>query len=321
MKARQVAFVLAALLATAGLPAGCSAANSSSPSWLAGVKTQDLTSRERQDLERYLNDFPSPCMQVKEPVASCLQQNTACKACVPAAAFVASALRSGRSPEQIASAYRVRFDPAVVHTIDLGDAPSKGPANAPITIVEFADFQCPTCSLAVGVMDRLVEGYAPNVRVVFKNYPLPFHKQADLAARASVAAGKQNKFWEMHHLMFQNHSALQPEDLDRYAKTLGLDLERFHQDLASPEVKQSVERDHAQGDALKLKGTPSVYINGREFDFELFDFGGEDILTWIELDIEMATGRKPTRPVFAPAPASSGHSAPPPEEEPPEGLR
>ena len=306
--------VLMLALATAMVTAvvSCSGPNQAAAgSWLAGVRTDDLTSTERADLDRYLHSFPSPCASVSASVAQCLQDKLACKACEPAAAFVAAAIRSGRSGAQVEAAYMARFDPSLVKTIDISGAPTMGPPNAPVTIVEFADFQCPTCALSVEILDRVVKSYAPNVRLVFKHFPLQYHQQADLAARAAVAAMRQNKFWEMHHVLFRNRTALQPEEIDRYAAGLGLDMARFKADLASPEVRKIVDRDREQGDELRLRGTPSVFINGREFSFDLFDFGGDDLLNWIELEIELATGQKVARPAAAaaPAPAAPAGSA------------
>jgi len=295
--------LIAVALAAAAFASSCSASTQTAPApAFAGVRVDDLTSAERADLDRYLHVFPSPCKDITVPLGECIDRNLACKACRPAAEFVADAIRSGRSRDQIKAAYLARFDPGLVRSIDTTGAPFVGPANAPVTIVEFADFQCPSCALSVDILDRLVSGYTPHVRLCFKHYPLQYHTQADYASRAAVAAMRQNKFWELHHLMFRNRTALQPEDIDRYAASLNLDMARFKTDVLSPEVKQYVDRDRSQGDELHLRGTPSVFINGREFSFELFDFGGDDLLDWIELEIELATGRKPPRP---PAPSNS----------------
>lgn len=297
MKLLSCKMMLVSVLVAGAVSASCGGATQAAgTSWLAGVRTDDLTSTERNELDRHLHALPSPCASVDAPVAQCLQSKLPCNACQPAAEFVANAIRSGRSADQVQAAYLARFDPALVRRIDIAGAPTMGPANAPVTIVEFADFQCPSCAMSVEILDRIVKDYAPNVRLVFKHYPLQYHTAADYAARASVAAMRQNKFWEMHHALFRNRTALQPEEIDRYAQELGLDLARFRQDIASPAVKQYVDRDRAQGDELKLHGTPSVFINGREFSFELFDFGGDDLLDWIELDIQLATGHTVARP-------------------------
>ncbi len=311
MKGLATILMIALVSATAAISVSCGGTNKTArDAWLGGVRTDDLTSTERNDLDRDLHTFPSPCADVDVPVAQCLEEKRACKACEPAAEFVAEAIRSGRSAAQVQSVYMARFDPSIIKKIDITGAPTMGPANAPVTIVEFADFQCPTCAMSVDILDRVVKGYAPYVRLVYKNYPLQYHTQADLAARAAVAAMRQGKFWEMHHLMFRNRTALQAEDIDRYAASLGLDMKRFKADLDSPEVRKIVQRDRDQGDALQLRGTPSVFINGREFNFEQFDFGGDDLLNWIELDIELATGHKVARPAAEPAPSATAPMSP-----------
>jgi len=182
-----------------------------------------------------------------------------------------------------------------VQTIDIAGAPSKGPADAPITIVEFADFECPFCASVVPVVDGLVDAYAPYVRVVFKDFPIQYHPHAQFAARSAAAAHMQGKFWQLHHLMFANRTQLAQEDIDRYARSLNLDMARFQRDRDSDAVAKHVKASYDEGVRLNVHGTPSFFINGRAFDFDQFDFGGEDLLSWIELEIELVTGKKPPR--------------------------
>ena len=158
-------------------------------------------------------------------------------------------------------------DPAAgvsrVHPIDVGDSPALGPADAPVTIVEFADFECPYCASAGPTLERLLAEYSGKVRLVFKHNPLPIHTNALLAHRAAVAAERQGKFWEMHDLLYSSQHALDRETLKSHARTLGLDLVAFEAILSSPESTRVVGADISQAGKLKIQGAPAFFINGR----------------------------------------------------------
>ncbi len=154
-------------------------------------------------------------------------------------------------------------DPDKVYEIDLGDAPVRGPEEAPVTIVEFSDFQCPFCRRVTPTLARIEKEYGDRVRVVWKHFPLPFHRDAMLAHKAAVAAGRQGKFWEMHDLIFENQKSLDLETLKAHAARLGLDVDRFVADLESPEVVRVIAADLEQGRKLGVSGTPGFFINGR----------------------------------------------------------
>ncbi|MCE9668167.1 thioredoxin domain-containing protein [Myxococcus stipitatus] len=140
--------------------------------------------------------------------------------------------------------------------------PSKGPDNAPITIVEFSDFQCPFCSRAIGTVDEVVKAYDGKVKLVFRQFPLDFHKEAQKAAEASLCANDQGKFWEMHDKLFANQSALQVENLKKYAGELKLDQAKFDACLDSGEKAGTVKSDMADGQKVGVSGTPAFFING-----------------------------------------------------------
>jgi protein-disulfide isomerase len=152
-----------------------------------------------------------------------------------------------------------------VYKVDAGNAPAKGPKNAPVQIVEFSDFQCPFCSRVVPTIKQITDKYGAKVRVAFRHYPLPFHDKAQLAAEASLAANAQGKFWEMHDKLFANQQALDRDSLDKYAQELGLNVEKFKADLDNGKFKTAVSDDmqHANQVAGSL-GTPTFFINGRK---------------------------------------------------------
>jgi protein-disulfide isomerase len=153
--------------------------------------------------------------------------------------------------------------PLAPGTLDLTGAPSRGRADAPVTIVEFSDFQCPFCARATGVVENVLNAYGTRVRWVFKHFPLDFHTDAPLAHRAALAAGEQGKFWEMHDAIFRNQSAIKRNDLLRLATTLGLDMARFVADLDSDRLMSVMQRDMADGLRIGVDGTPAFFINGR----------------------------------------------------------
>jgi protein-disulfide isomerase len=155
-------------------------------------------------------------------------------------------------------------DPARVYEVDIANAAVRGDERAPVTIVEFSDFQCPFCARVGPTLQELSRIYGSNVRLVWKHLPIPsLHEHAVGAAIASEAARNQGKFWEYHDKLFAAQNQLRPEDLKRYASELRLDMRRFEQDLRDPETIQRLQRDLAEADRLGLSGTPAFFINGR----------------------------------------------------------
>ncbi|MGO8970563.1 MAG: DsbA family protein [Myxococcaceae bacterium] len=146
------------------------------------------------------------------------------------------------------------------------DAPAFGPEFAKVTIVEWSDFQCPYCSKAAPTVEKLRDAYGKDVRVVFRNLPLPMHPNAHIAAQAAMAAHAQGKFWPMHDQLFANQAALDRESLDRTAEKLGLDMARFRTDMDSAAVKARIDADVAAAAAVGVHATPSLYVNGRLYE-------------------------------------------------------
>jgi protein-disulfide isomerase len=146
--------------------------------------------------------------------------------------------------------------------IDAGDSPSKGPKDAKVTVIAFSDFQCPYCSKGKTIMEELVEAYPKDVKVVFKHLPLGFHPQAMPASKATVAADKQGKFWEMHDYIFDNQRSLDDDFYVKAAEAIGLDIEKFKKDFADPETEKTVNKDVELSKSLGVQGTPNFYVNG-----------------------------------------------------------
>ena len=157
----------------------------------------------------------------------------------------------------------------------LRDDPSRGPADAPIVIVEFSDFQCPFCQRATGTLAELVDLYEDQIRFVYKDYPLPSHAQAFKAAEAGNCAHEQGMFWEFHDKMFVSQDALDVPSLNTYASELGLDAATFSTCLDEGRYTQRVQEDLRIGQRYGVSSTPTVFINGRPVlgaaPFETFD--------------------------------------------------
>lgn len=140
----------------------------------------------------------------------------------------------------------------------------RGPLDAPLTLVEYGDFECPFCAKATGVTLELRQRYGDDIRYVFRHLPLPdVHPYAELASRAAIAADAQGRFWDMHDLLFQHQDELELEDLLGYAGDLGLDIEDFIRALNSPRTAARVRSDVASAEASGARGTPTFFIAGR----------------------------------------------------------
>ncbi len=157
----------------------------------------------------------------------------------------------------------VALRPPIVEVATAGRPEKGGGAKAPITIIEFSDYQCPFCKRAEGAVDEVVKTYGDKVRLVFRDYPLPMHPQARPAAEAANCANAQGKFWDYHAKLFANQSALGEEKLKEYAKDVGLDGAKFDQCLAEKPFKAAIDKDIADGEKVGVTGTPAFFINGR----------------------------------------------------------
>lgn len=166
---------------------------------------------------------------------------------------------------------------------------SIGPADAPITIVEFSDYECPFCKNAEPALWKLVENYPDKIRWVYRHFPLAgMHQQATTAAEATVCANRQGKFWEFHRLVFSNTRDMSPERLKIYAEKVGLDVEIFNTCLDGGEAAAEVQQDLLDGEAAGVTGTPAFFLNGIPFTgalpYEEFDRMVQTELSRIEAE-------------------------------------
>lgn len=158
---------------------------------------------------------------------------------------------------------KVYLTPPIVE-VSAEDAPFKGPADAPITIVEFSDFQCTYCKRVVSVLDQVLERYPDKVRLAFRDFPIAnIHPQAEKAAEAAHCAAEQGKFWEFHDLLFEKQDAIPTTNFAEHAKALGLEVTTFQTCIDGGKYQEKVERNYAAGVKAGVSGTPAFFINGR----------------------------------------------------------
>ena len=158
------------------------------------------------------------------------------------------------------------LDISVNQKIDVAGSPVRGKVDAPVTIVEFSDFQCPFCHQVIPVLERVLARHPHDVRLVFKHMPLSrIHPQAEPAARAAIAAQKQGKFWAMYDALFALEEEAWESDkiIEDTAKKVGLDMARFAADLNSEETRMALAKDMMDAQNADVTGTPTLFINGK----------------------------------------------------------
>jgi protein-disulfide isomerase len=157
---------------------------------------------------------------------------------------------------------------------------SSGPDDAPVTLVEYGDFECPHCGAAYPIVEEVRAKMGARLRFVYRSFPLKeMHPHAIHAAEAAEAAGAQGKFWQMHAMLFEHQDDLEDADLVQYAKALDLDGERFASELASGAYAERIRKDFRSGIKSGVNGTPTFFINGVRYDAS---WGASDLLAALE---------------------------------------
>jgi len=164
-------------------------------------------------------------------------------------------------------------DLSKVHDIAVAHSPIKGNKSAPVTIVEFVDFQCPFCARFHAPVTQILETYSGKVNYILKNFPLSFHPQAKPASKAAFAAGEQGKYWEMADVLLENGKVLSEEKFEELAKNLGLNVKKFLKDYKEKDAQWEdyIQKDMALAQKVSVQGTPTFYINGRKTNARDFD--------------------------------------------------
>ena len=140
---------------------------------------------------------------------------------------------------------------------------TKGSKNSPVTLIEYSDYECPYCARAEATIKDVLDEYGSKIYFVYKDFPLPFHNNAQKAAEASRCALEQNKYWEYHDALFKNQQSLDTNSLKTYAKSLGLDEAKFSECLDSNKYTEKVKQDMEEGQSKGVTGTPTFFVNGK----------------------------------------------------------
>lgn len=233
-----------------------------------GVDLSKLGAAERARLNQMAEGELCPCPDSTESLHECMQKEERCEEAEAAITTMVGALAEGAGEDAQQRLAERQANEDRVHNFVLEGVPVKGSAEASVKIVEFADFQCGYCRMAAGVLSAVHEQLGDDVGIYFKQFPLG-SPLSDLAARATNAAHKQDRFWPMHDLIFENQQQFNPQALEGYARQLGLNYERFQEDLKSQEIGALVARDRQEGMAAGVQGTPSLFINGKRYTGQL----------------------------------------------------
>jgi protein-disulfide isomerase len=247
----------------------------------AGVDLTKLDEFERKVFFRVINKEASACGK-GHSLAHSLKHDKSCRKSLYAVRYVARLVDSGYTDSEIAEALQRRFRAGPPKRIVLDDAPFKGNPNAPVTVVEFVDYECSHCKRVQPVLRQLLEEFKDEVRICFKHYPLSSHTNARAAAEAAVAAHKQSKFWAYNEKLWASSDSLTPATMEKLAKEVGLDVAKWRQDFDSQAVKARVQKDREEGNTLGIRATPTIYINGRLFTD---DRDVESLRDWINEEL------------------------------------
>jgi protein-disulfide isomerase len=242
---------------------------------LPKVDLTGLTAAQKAKVLRLLRDNECSC-HCGMKVAECRMQDPSCAYSKGIAEAIVEAIKQGKTEAQalaLAKAskwgqgppdHSATLEPPVA--IPVTGAPIRGAAAAPVTLVEFSDFQCPFCIAATPQLEAILKAYPGQVKLIFKEFPLDTHSQAALAAAAALAAHKQGKFWGMYDALFAQKGNLSRQRIIDLARAVGLDVNRFQADLGSPEIKRAVDKDIADGEKINVDSTPTLFVDGQRFN-------------------------------------------------------
>ena len=243
-----------------------------------GVDLSRLTEPQKTSFFQLLNSEPSACGK-PHSLAVSLRDDASCRDSLSVSQFIADALATGASPSDIKDNLEPVVDALRPREINIKGRPVYGNERAPVTVVVFADFECPHCRQEAPVLRQAIDQFRGRAKLVYKHFPLSGHVRAKAAAIATVAAMEQGKFWEMHDMVFENQTSLEDADIRRFAQKIGLDMARFDAHYNAKKGQDLVEEDRVDGEKLDISGTPAVFVNGRYMNQFLF---GGTITGWID---------------------------------------
>jgi protein-disulfide isomerase len=236
---------------------------------LESIDTSGFSAAQKHALASLLQSEICTC-GCNWSIAKCRAEDPKCSFSRALLNLIVKDLKAGKSEKAIVAELKERAStpPPVLDdpvALNIQGDPVQGPANAKITIVEFSDFQCPYCAQAAEQARMILQRHPSDVRLVFKQFPLDNHSQAELAAEAALAAHSQGKFWPMHDKLYANFRTINRDNIMLWAGELGLDMKKFTGDLSTGKYRQAVENEEKQGDLAGVQGTPTFFFNGRRY--------------------------------------------------------
>jgi protein-disulfide isomerase len=223
-----------------------------------------LSPEQKKEFEYATNELLCPCGEHTEVFADCIEKKSCPEALL--AANMAARLLKENVPRNTTEALLAESFGAPPAAISVQDTPILGDVNAPITLVDFADFQCPYCAKLAVELHKVVMARPKEVRLVYKYFPIPNHPYGYLAAEAAAFAQTKNKFWELHDLLFARQKMMSRETILAWVSEIGLDPAELEAAWQQGTYHDRVKRDEAEGDNLKVGGTPTLYLNGRIYN-------------------------------------------------------
>ncbi|MFQ5878344.1 MAG: DsbA family protein [Acidobacteriota bacterium] len=273
------------VLGLAGFEATTTQADDDRVTDIARIKDVDfggLSEEQKRLALKIMNEHGCNC-GCDLTIAQCRDRDQSCRRSLIFARTILDTIREGRGEAEVVKVLKAKADTfvearlpddaGVIYDIDTTRNPVRGRPDAPVVIVEFSDFQCPYCAGVQGTLEAILKAFPDEVRLVYKQYPLNIHQYARQAAAASLAAHAEGKFWEMHDKLFQNYTAINEENIKRWADEIGLDMQAFEKAMLTGKYEAAVQKDIADGTGAKVLGTPTLFVNGkrvRDRSFEGF---------------------------------------------------
>ena len=281
IKLRTLVAVTAVALWPAALLIAAAAKPATDVSEIKEIDFTGLTEAQRQMVLRVLNANSCNC-GCNMTVSSCRRDmKNSCRRSLIFARTVVDAVREGKDEAAVTKTLQAKAatfveakipdDTGVVYSIDVANAPFRGPKTAPVRIVEFSDFQCPYCAELYKTLDQVLKAFPKDVQLVYKQYPLNIHAYARQASNAALAAHSQGKFWEMHDKLFQNFAAINDANIQKWAKEIGLNMTDYDKAIQTGRFEPVIQKDMADGAAAKVLGTPTLFLNGRRLHDRSFE--------------------------------------------------
>ena len=265
------------------------------------VQATDLSPAQQEELSQFLNGVNCPCGCAKGSLANCIAKDKSCSISRKFARQAIAELRTGGkivAARNGAAAYkkskakkskRPRLNPNKQYDVKVGNAPAIGPTDAPVTVIAYLDDQCPFCRRAWPTLEKLRADFPDKVRLVVKQHPLPFHRQAHTASRAALAANEQGHFWEYQARLFKPGQKIDRDSLIALATTLKLDVDRFTEAIDSTRFDAQIDGEAAEAVRIGATGTPTTFINGKPLV-------GAQPYAYFEYQVRLAMGEHPKPP-------------------------